>query len=279
MDEEMQQETVPRNPWPIPTRSTIPYSNDWKSSRWRSLSTMGCSCRWRSHSPFYSTRIFSLKEQMVASFKKVLISCFWGNVLVSSKRCLPWNVYTENLGEEHSRPLIHTSTNNGSRHRVRPLHGGIGKVPGGLLINQKVKEETSKSLEWTGSPVIDSILTKISQDVFQAFNLFCYRWIVYSWWRSTASDGRCKDNTSNDPFQDVKVCKNLVTDEIEDHRIQSGNKMNCNIQKERTLHLVLRLRGETERQDARHQWQYDHQDQEDLPHSAHEPPHVNWMYA
>ena len=36
-------------------------------------------------------------------------------------------------------------------------------------------------------------------------------------------------------------------------RIQSDYNMNCNIQKERTLHLVLRLRGETERQDARHQ--------------------------
>ena len=46
-------------------------------------------------------------------------------------------------------------------------------------------------------------------------------------------------------FRDVKVCKNLATDEIDDHRIQSD----CNIQKERTLHLVLRMRGE----DARHQ--------------------------
>ena len=35
----MQQETVPRNPWPSPTRSRIPFSNDWKSSRRRSLST------------------------------------------------------------------------------------------------------------------------------------------------------------------------------------------------------------------------------------------------
>ena len=46
-------------------------------------------------------------------------------------------------------------------------------------------------------------------------------------------------------FRDAKVCNNLATDEIDDHRIQS-DFMNCNIQKERTLHLVLRLRGETE---------------------------------
>ena len=36
--------------------------------------------------------------------------------------------------------LTLTSTNNGSCHRVHLLHGGIGKVHGGLLIIQKVKE-------------------------------------------------------------------------------------------------------------------------------------------
>ena len=45
-------------------------------------------------------------------------------------------------------------------------------------------------------------------------------------------------------FRDVKVCNNLATDEIDDHRIQSDYNMNCNIQKERTLHLGLRMRGE-----------------------------------
>ena len=50
-------------------------------------------------------------------------------------------------------------------------------------------------------------------------------------------------------FRDAKVCNNLATNEIEDHRIQSDYNMNCNIQKERTLHLVLRMRGE----DSRHQ--------------------------
>ena len=48
-------------------------------------------------------------------------------------------------------------------------------------------------------------------------------------------------------------------------------QLDYNIQKERTLHFVLRMRGETERQDARHQRQRDHQDAEHLPHSAHEP--------
>ena len=50
-------------------------------------------------------------------------------------------------------------------------------------------------------------------------------------------------------FRDAKVCNNLATDEIDDHRIQSDHNKNCNIQKERNLHLVLRMRGE----DSQHQ--------------------------
>ena len=71
----MQKEVGPRNPWPIPTKSRFPCSNDWHSSRWRSLSTMGCSCGWRPHSPFDSTRILPLHEQMVASFESARFDC------------------------------------------------------------------------------------------------------------------------------------------------------------------------------------------------------------
>ena len=39
---------------------------------------------------------------------------------------------------------------------------------------------------------------------FHEFNLFYYRLIVYSWRRSTVTDGGCKDNTSNDPFSRCK---------------------------------------------------------------------------
>ena len=51
-----------RNPWQIHTRWNIPSSNDWKRSRRRCLSTMGCSCRWRSYPPFDPTRILSLQK-------------------------------------------------------------------------------------------------------------------------------------------------------------------------------------------------------------------------
>ena len=48
------------------------------------------------------------------------------------------------MEENTSRPLPTGRTNNGSRHRVRPLHGGKGKTAGGLLKIQNVKEEASK---------------------------------------------------------------------------------------------------------------------------------------
>ena len=89
--------------------------------------------------------------------------------------------------------------------------------------------------------------------------------------RSIVTDGWCEDNTSNDPFSRCKSVQQLG------YRwnwrsqntvwLQSA-QLDYKIQKERTLHLVLRMRGDTERQDARHQWQRDHQDQSTF-HTAH----------
>ena len=90
------------------------------------------------------------------SISQVLTPYHWENVLISSKCCLTWNVYTKKLVKNNSCPLIPGRTNNGSRHRVRPLHGGNGKTPGDLHKIQNVKEEASKSLgKGTVRPVID----------------------------------------------------------------------------------------------------------------------------
>ena len=40
---------------------------------------------------------------------------------------------------------------------------------------------------------------------------------------------------------------------ITEYSLTTSAQLDYKIKKERTLHLVLRLRGETERQDARHQ--------------------------
>ena len=53
-------------------------------------------------------------------------------------------------GEEPYIPTYFTSTNNGSWHRGHLLHVGIGKIPGGLLQIQKVKEEASQVLRMIG---------------------------------------------------------------------------------------------------------------------------------
>ena len=71
-------------------------------------------------------------------------------------------------------------------------------------------------------------------------------------------------------FCDGKVCNNLATDEhwrSQKYSLTTSAKVDCKIQRERTLHLVLRLRGETEHDtnDKR-----DHQDPEHRLHSAHE---------
>ena len=160
---------------------------------------------------------------------KVLIPCHWEIVLISSKRCLPCNDYNKKQEKNHTCLLTLTSTNNGSWHRVRLLHGGIGKVPGGLLTIQKVKKEVSQVLSERRDPLL-RILAKTFENGFHEFNLCCYRWIVYSWRRSTVTDGRCKDNTSMTRFGDAKVCNNLVTDEIDDHRIQSDYKCTIGLQ-------------------------------------------------
>ena len=78
-------------------------------------------------------------------------------------------------------------------------------------------------------------------------------------------------------FRDVRVCKNWLQMKltITEYSMTTNAQVDYKIQKERTIHLVLRMRGETERQDARHQWKRDHQDPEHLQHSAHEPQHVS----
>ena len=62
--------------------------------------------------------------------------------------------YNKKLEKNHTCLLTLTSTNNGSWHRVHLLHGGIGKIPGGLLTIQKVKEEVSQVLSERGDPLL-----------------------------------------------------------------------------------------------------------------------------
>ena len=56
-------------------------------------------------------------------------------------------------------------------------------------------------------------------------------------------------------FLDAKVCNEWLQMKltITEYSLTTNAQVDYKLQKERTQHLVLRLRGETERQDARHQ--------------------------
>ena len=61
-------------------------------------------------------------------------------------------------------------------HRVHLLRGGNGKIPGGLLNIQKVKEEASKSLgNERRDPFLTLLWRKPPKMAFKNSNLFCYR--------------------------------------------------------------------------------------------------------
>ena len=56
----------------------------------------------------------------------------------------------QEAGEEPFLPTYSYKHKQWQSHRVRPLHGGNGKIPGGLLEIQKVKEEANKVLGMNG---------------------------------------------------------------------------------------------------------------------------------
>ena len=61
----------------------------------------------------------------------------------------------QEAGDElHVCLLTLTSTNNGSWHKVHLLHGGIGKVHGGLLVIPKVKKEMNQVLSERDDPFL-----------------------------------------------------------------------------------------------------------------------------
>ena len=98
---------------------------------------------------------------------KVLTPSHWEIVLISSKHCLLCNDYNKKQEKKHRYLLTLTSTNNGSWHRVHLLHGGIGKVLGGLLTIQKVKTEASQVLSERKNPLPIKLWRKLPKMDFK----------------------------------------------------------------------------------------------------------------
>ena len=118
IEEEMQKDGFPRNPWPIHTRSRIPYSKDWKPSRRRPLSTMGCSCGWRSLTiwPHKNTSTMRANGGFIQKSKN-LILCHWGIDLISSRHCLLGNDCNKKQKKNHRclRTLLQRPTMGGAQ--------------------------------------------------------------------------------------------------------------------------------------------------------------------
>ena len=238
----MQKETVPRNPWSIPARSRIPCSIDWTSSRW-SLSTMGYSCGWNHTHHLTQQEYFHHKNKWWLHSNKQGSNTMPLRHRSDFKHCPLCNDHNKKQQKNHTCLFTFISTNNGSWHKVHLLHGGIGKALGGLLTIHKSRRKRAKS--WVNEVTrYLQFLARTFENGFREFNSFCYRWIVYSWRRSTVTDGGVKTTPQVTLVRDAKECNNLAYRWIDDHRMQSDFKKNCNIQKERTLHLALRMRGE-----------------------------------
>ena len=73
------------------------------------------------------------------------------------------------------------------------------------------------------------LLYKYLEQFFKAWfswiQLLCYIWIVYSWRRSTVTDGWCKYQTSNDVFSRCKRVHKMATGKSDDELIQLDDKM------------------------------------------------------
>ena len=128
-------------------------------------------------------------------------------VLTATKRCPHWTVYTKNLENNNSGQCHSGNIKNGTNHRVLPPVGGNGAIPGGAfyyLIESPQMSLRAKRHDRSGKPVVCRLWIKPQTCDFQDF-LFCCNNFVYSWQRSAATDGVCKDNTSHVYFLTTKA--------------------------------------------------------------------------
>ena len=207
---------------------------------------------------------------------KVLILCHWGIDLISSRHCLLCNDCNKKQEEE---PHVPPSSYKHKQWEARSSSSTWWNWQGSRWTSypSESQEGDTPSIEWTERPVACSILQASSKNSHE-FNLFWYRLIVYSWRRSTVTDGRCKDNTSKDPFSRCKCATTWLKISNDDHRIQSDGKYYSELQNPEGKKSVLGISSAWWNR-ARNQWQRDHQDPEHLQHSAHEHWHVSAQFS
>ena len=120
----------------------------------------------------------------------------------------------------------------GKKKRYGSVHGVADE--GSLLSQARFSEEFGNLQEYKLREFLECVqhYWKIDEGTF--------------WWNSECGTPGifvhhdCKDDTSKDPFRDVKYARIWDTDWVDDDRTQ----LDYNIQKDKTLHLILRMRGE-----------------------------------
>ena len=117
--------------------------------------------------------------------RQVPILCQWSTDLTSNKHSLLWSNWNKKKKELYKRPRTLAEINNGHRALLL-LHGGVGKVHGGLLIPMKVTMEMNQVLmeRWPVVHVFGTILqgmiflnsiTLLQMDRLQLTAVYCDR--------------------------------------------------------------------------------------------------------
>ena len=153
-------------------------------SRWASLRKKISAIIWRKQKNFNTEGIGGFLSIMTEHLDH------WVIVLTSTRRCPHYTIYTKNLENDNSGQCHSGSINIGTNHRVLPPVGGNGAIPGGALNNSNESRHIVQSVFWLCPQTCD----------FHDLFLFCCSWIVYSWRRSTITDGCVKTTLHKSVF-------------------------------------------------------------------------------
>ena len=128
---------------------------------------------------------------------KVLIQCHWGKDLISSKHCLHCIDCNKKQEKTTSAYLLWQTSAMGTECIFYIVE--LARFMVDSLSFWKSRRRWTKY--WmNGVTCWMQYLERFFGTRLSLIQFLCYRWIVYSWRRSTVTDGVCQYITLNDPF-------------------------------------------------------------------------------